>query len=549
MDELNYRVEIFQQSNDGLQERKSDIPRKKSVGFKETVERIEPTTFKSLDDISMIGKTGWDEHMTRYEGKRHDVGMQAMPKKSALRSPSPMQVTGLNEREHESSYQRYLSPDSDKTSPQGDIYAGRGDPSQVRSAAVKGRGLVASNSLDDDPHLNEEMDRLATSVDPAFVIPEPDYEGYSGYVPAQSLPQQLAASKPPAPQPPAAHPKKKDASIGLTNRLLSNAKNKLKRVGFRRASQTTPNNERQDVHDKHSQASRPSPPTSKATLVKSHAPPPPPPPVPPAAFPPAPPPAPPPTSASNVGSSRSDLQMRLGSPITSPSPPPLAGLNEMILNSPVRQAAVARNYDELEKRGFKQAFQDGKDDFELEMNTSMNAAMASEMTEDVKIASVVAEYGSEPRHKQPPKVNRLVDMTDVLSELKVKSKQRTKRPISVHSETPSMHANSYSKDHGSRIQTGPASNVMSGHGTGKSSLDISPSKATPDMRESRISRRQARSVADIDMDSLDSSLTGLASNPVTPRNAQLVNAPDGNDGAFLEMEGTLKEFDDVIRSL
>ena len=223
----------------------------------------------------------------------------------------------------------------------------------------------------------------------------------------------------------------------------------------------------------------------------------------------------------------------------------------MILNSPVRKAAAARDFNELESRGFKQEKSANTEKGAVNINLSMDAAIASEMMEDVKIASVMADNGSGPKQRSY-KVNKMIDMTDVLSELKVKNNVRKQRPVSVHSDMPSAHASSYSSAN-KRMQIDDPIRAekieIDAFSFGKSSTEASPLKAAPDARESRISRRQARSIAEVDSNSFDYSLTGLASNPVTPRSARSIDTPESKDGALLEMEGTLKEFDDVIRSL
>ena len=577
MDELNERVERFPVSNGNAKDRRGHQSRKKSVGFKETVERIEPSAFKSLDDISMIGRHGWEERMSRHDVKRQDQTKQVeplpVPKKSALRnSPSPVKNDTANGDSYDEAYHRHMPPGSLGPSP--DQYkVSREDA--VRSSAIKPSSskagkLQPSNSLEDDPSFNEEIDRLGRSVDKSFVIPEPDYEGAIGYTASQPPPPKLTASKqlsPPekksaAKQQPAKE-KKKDAHFGVTNKLLNSAKDKLKRVGLKRSSQTSANKDKRDSIDKQSEPSKPSPPTAKLSLVKPPAPPPPPPPPPPQML----------IQASSHSSIMPQpaprMSMQHSSPlqqlrsiprpppveqlsdrpaVTSHSPPPVdSSLSNMILNSPVRRAAATRDFRELEERGFKQAWQEEDSD---DINRSMDAAMASAVMEDVKLASVVAGNDSGPRSKAF-KGNKLIDMTDVLSELKMKNNRRKQRPITIHSEMPSTYDRSYSNDFGKRVQTESSTKRenVDVFGYGRSSIENSPSRSGHDPRESRISRRQARSVADIDSDSFDLSLPGIASNQVTPRSARSLTSLDAKERALLEMEGTLKEFDEVIQSL
>lgn len=547
VDMLNERVERYPKSNGNSKEQKSYQQRKKSVGFKDTVERIEPTSFRSMDDISMIGKSGWDERMAKYEKHRKDTKQSdnlPMPRKSALRNtPSPLQLAMTDEDGQYQLHHGMLSHDSGTLSPP--AVTSLPDPklsTSARDAQSKSLRLVPSNSLDDDPHFDEEIDRLGRSVDPSFVIPEPDYEDVSGYIPQPLPPPVLPIAdqspkhpKRHAPPPPLVKQKKKDGGMGLTNRLLTSAKDKLKRVGMKRSSQLSHHKESHDETDKSSHPSKVSSAPHKTSLAK------------PPMAPPPPPPPPPPPSQSAVEQPPSSNSTRSSISSKSPSPRSIdASLTQMIVNSPVRKAAAARDFDELEQHGFKHSSSDQGN--EVDINSSMNAAMASEMTEDVKMASVVAGGSTGPRPKHL-KMNRLVDMTDVLSELKVKSHQRAKRPVSVHSERPSTQTNSYSKDNIMGTKPSPVNQRMEVLNLERSSLDSTPSKSGPDPRESRISRRQARSVADIDNDSFDFPLTGIASNPVTPRSALSLNTPDSSDGALLEMEGTLKEFDEVIRSL
>ena len=563
MDVLNERVEKFHFTDASTHDRRANLPRKKSVGFKETVERIEPSSFKSMDDISMIGRQGWEERMSHVE-------QLSMPRKSALRnSPSPSNNGTSNGADHYQEYSRHSPPGSEIPAP--------GQYSRedfVRSSAAKpssskdGR-LMQRNSLDDDPKFNEEIDRLASSVDKSFVIPEPDYDGAAGHaqtqVPPLILPPstQKSVKSASAKQQPTKE-KKKDVPFGVSNKLLNSAKDKLKRVGFRRSSHAPTKKENQETADKNSEPSKPSPPTAKSLLAKPPAPPPPPPL----------PQAPKQTSvhSSNLSQSASSLPVHQAitaqppessprAPVvtqlsdrptfTSHSPPALdSSLSNMILNSPVRKAATARDFSELEKSGFKKAWEASDAQDGVDINRSMDAAMASAVMEDVKIASVLADNGSGARPKSF-KREKMIDMTDVLSELKMKNTKRKQRPISVHSEMPSTYDNSYSKDYSRRMQTDATAKKESTDvfNIGRSSIESSPSRADQDPRESRISRRQARSVADIDSDSLDLSLGGVASNPVTPRSARSLTSLDARESALLEMEGTLKEFDKVIQSL
>ena len=572
MDELNERVEKFPASAGNYQDRRaSNQPRKKSVGFKETVERIEPSAFRSMDDISMIGRSGWEDRMSRYDVKRPDstkhVEQLSVPIKSALRnSPSPLRSDG-DDYDH-----RHMPYDAEVFSPN---KYGSSPEDMVRSSASMSSSsrhlkLMPSSSLDDDPNFNEEIDRLARSVDKSFVIPEPDYEGASGHTSSHFPPQNVPASKEVLPSGKKSSPKrqqtkekKKDAPFGVTNKLLNTAKDKLKRVGFRRSSQTPVRKGNHDTVDKHSDPSKPSPPTAKASLAK----------------PPAPPPPPPPpslqaqssTHIGNVSQVVSSFSMQQPPPIqqsqsiprmsqtdqlsdrptvTSQNPPGVdSSLANMIKNSPVRKAAAVRDFSELEDRGFKQALREYDENDAVDISRSMDSAMASAVMEDVKIASVVADNNSGPRPKSF-KGNKSIDMTDVLSELKMKNTRRKQRPISIHSEMPSAYDSSYSKDQSHRMQAEFSTNDnVNMFGFGRSSIEDSPSRAGQDPRESRILRRQARSVADIDGDSFDLSLAGIASNPVTPRSARSLNSLDAKESALLEMEGTLKEFDEVIQSL
>jgi len=571
MDELNERVEKFHFEDVSAHERRANLPRKKSVGFKETVERIEPSSFKSMDDISMIGRQGWDERMSNVE-------QLSRPRKSALRnSPSPLNNGTSSGADHDQAYSRHSPPGSEMPAP--GQYSNLSREDFVRSSAAKpssskGDRLMPRNSLDDDPKFNEEIDRLASSVEKSFVVPElpePDYDGATGNTHTQVPPLILPPSTKKSPsvkstsakQQPTKE-KKKDVPFGVSNKLLNSAKDKLKRVGFRRSSHTPTKKESQETADKNSEPSKPSPPTAKSLLAKPPAPPPPPP-LPQASKQAS-------VHSSNLSQSASSLpvhqaataQQSQSSPhlpvvshlsdrptFTSQSPPALdSSLSNMILNSPVRKAATTRDFNELEKSGFKKAWEASDAQDGVDINRSMDAAMASAVTEDVKIASVLADNGSGARPKSF-KREKMIDMTDVLSELKMKSNKRKQRPISVHSEMPSAYDSSYSKDYSSRMETSVSARKESADifNYGRSSIESSPSRTDQDPRESRISRRQARSVADIDSDSLDLSLSGVASNPVTPRSARSLTSLDARESALLEMEGTLKEFDEVIQSL
>ena len=550
LDELNERVE--KRDRNGSREKEARQERKKSVGFRDTVERIEPIeslSYKSLDDISMIGKNGWDERMKKYarkEKEQHNL----QPKKSALRnSPSPRlshEIISPNgshgSGSHGSDYYDSGHQDSDRHRPESRPSAtvplgSKHSPAHRSDSSRKKPRLLPSNSLDDDPSFNEEIDKLAHSLDPSIVIPVPDYDGASET--ATALPSTSHKhSKPRAPPPPAAQvvkPKKSNHQLGLTNRLLSNAKEKLKRVGFKRTSQSASSNKTSEAVDKPSNVSK-----ASSSI------PPQPPPQPP------PPPPPPPVDPQGSSPSPRDSSLQPIAPMqyaltnNSPSPPPGdTSLSQLILNSPVRKAAASRNYEDLERR---RGSQPRSDDSLKTDSLSMRPAIASEVTEDVKVASVVDSKDSNPRQK-PNRGAKYVDMTDVLSELKgkVRNKEAKARPISIHSDRPTNHATSYSNRQENRMQneSEPAARESDAASFQWPSLEASPSKPSQDSRESRILRRQAQSVADVDTEQLDVAMGGL----MTPRSARSDKNFNGKDGAALEMEGTLKEFDEVIRSL
>ena len=65
-----------------------------------------------------------------------------------------------------------------------------------------------------------------------------------------------------------------------------------------------------------------------------------------------------------------------------------------------------------------------------------------------------------------------------------------------------------------------------------------------EQRDTRIQKRQARVVTDIDENRLASSSVGIPSGPTTPRTPRIQK-----NGDVLDMEGAFKELDDVIRSL
>ena len=582
--------------------------RKKSVGFKDTVESIEPigsVPYRSLDDVSMIGKSGWDQRMTKYattdanNGHNQNGAKLLQPKKSALRnSPSPVPTTNIDDITPSPVITNRLSRSNDKFGFSFHSREFRNEahgssdhvaaaplfqsPRSQRTSAFKSQ----SSSFDDDAALNEEMDQLARSLDPGFVIPEPDYDGASTSnaqtslqnvpVPVSapvSLPVSQSASHPvshPAKAPPkAAKPKKRDGSLGLTNRILSNARTTLKRVGFRRSSQTSvTSQERVATADTVSAPSKSAAPRSKVSPPMAPPPPPIPPPVSSASQPQQPasfaqqapnasrhqakkamapqPPVSQPLQMPTIPSSPpvspppppvSPLPQVPGRWSSSPSPPPMnTSLQQMILSSPVRQAASTRDYDE---RGNTQ-LRRGSDS----SGSIVNTAIASEMSDDVKVAAVVADKGSGTRPKSMVQAMKNIDMSQVLTELKgrVNTPDKRDRPFSIHSDTPTNYASSYA--HQERLPNASEQNMVSNQATAidRSKAEVSPSRAAPDSRESRISRRQAQSVAEVDTDILPS---GLGTSSVTPRSAR----SDGTDGALLEMEGTLKEFDDVIRSL
>lgn len=214
-------------------------------------------------------------------------------------------------------------------------------------------------------------------------------------------------------------------------------------------------------------------------------------------------------------------------------------LAEQLLASPVRKAM--RNKDE--SRAFDDRSDEGIFDARSDkpLQGSMYAGVASEVTEDVKIASVVVGKDTGPRVSSEIPATRPLrpsPMNDLLTELKGKVKSQEAR---TKSNSSILATDLQPNSEPSHVKLPQEVNKP----TEAAARGINLSKA-PDVRESRISRRQAHGVAEVESQELDSSAGGMAGTAVTPRSAR---GEKDTENALLEMEATFKEFDDVMRSL